>query len=52
MKKALVITGGAGFIGINFLEYLIKSSCINQYDKIFNIDKFGYATEYNTTPRS
>jgi dTDP-glucose 4,6-dehydratase len=47
MKKALVVTGGAGFIGINFLEYLIKSCCINQYEKIFNIDKFGYATEYN-----
>ena len=39
MKKIL-ITGGAGFIGANFVHYIL-----NKYDdyKVFNLDKLTYA---------
>jgi dTDP-glucose 4,6-dehydratase len=53
MKQSiLLLTGCAGFIGLNFLEYL--SEHINEFkEKIFNfnrillIDKMGYATVEN-----
>ena len=37
-----LITGGAGFIGSNFISYLLK---INKTDKIINLDKLTYAGE-------
>lgn len=40
--KCLILTGCAGFIGINFVK-LLK----NQYDYVISIDKMGYATKYN-----
>lgn len=46
-KRQLLITGGTGFIGLNFLEYLSTSNLLDNYDKVYNIDKFGYATEHN-----
>ncbi len=36
----ILITGGAGFIGSNFIPYYLES---NQYVKIINIDKLTYA---------
>ena len=36
----ILITGGAGFIGSNFIPYYLKS---NQHVKIVNIDKLTYA---------
>ena len=36
----ILITGGAGFIGSNFIPYFLES---NQYIKIINIDKLTYA---------
>lgn len=38
--KTVLITGGAGFIGSNFIPYYLKS---NQNVKIVNIDKLTYA---------
>ena len=38
--KVIMVTGGMGFIGCNFIRYLLKS---NQDFKIFNIDKLTYA---------
>jgi dTDP-glucose 4,6-dehydratase len=40
MKKNILVTGGAGFIGSNFIRYLLK-----QYPKyrIINLDKLTYA---------
>jgi len=39
MKKTILITGGAGFIGSNFIRYMFK-----KYDyKIINLDKLTYA---------
>lgn len=39
----LLVTGGAGFIGLNFLEKIDPHA----YDFIISVDKMGYATEYN-----
>ena len=36
MKKYLVVTGGAGFIGSNLIEYLIKKTNYN----ILSIDNY------------
>jgi len=49
--KHLILTGCAGFIGINFLEHLIteRKDILSKYKSVISIDKMGYATEYNTT---
>ncbi|MED4454443.1 dTDP-glucose 4,6-dehydratase [Metabacillus fastidiosus] len=39
-KKVLLITGGAGFIGSNFLEFLLKKY---SHYKLINIDNLTYA---------
>ena len=39
MKKVM-ITGGAGFIGSNFIEYFLKNS---SDDQVINVDKLTYA---------
>lgn len=44
-KQLLVLTGCAGFIGINFLKEFIKHR--NKFDKVISIDKLGYASTYN-----
>ena len=36
MKKIIVVTGGAGFIGSNLIKYLIK----NTKFKIISIDNY------------
>lgn len=41
----LLLTGCAGFIGLNFLEHFIKQN--HGYKKIYSVDKMGYATKYN-----
>ena len=38
MKK-IIVTGGSGFIGTNFINHQIKE----QNDKILNLDKLTYA---------
>ena len=40
-SKNILITGGQGFIGINFINYLILN---HKNIKIFNIDKLTYAS--------
>lgn len=47
-KKSILITGGAGFIGSNFIEYYLKShtDCI-----IVNLDKLTYAGDLNNTDK-
>jgi len=40
MKKVILITGGAGFIGSNFIHYMIKK--YPEYE-IINLDKLTYA---------
>lgn len=47
--RNLLVTGTAGFIGINFAKYLVKDpkGILNIYDKVYFIDKMGYATKYN-----
>lgn len=44
--KNLLVTGGCGFIGSNFIEYLL-----NKYDKLFilNLDLLTYAGDINNT---
>ncbi len=44
--KNLLVTGGAGFIGSNFIEYLL-----NKYDEImiFNLDSLTYAGNLDNT---
>jgi dTDP-glucose 4,6-dehydratase len=44
----LLVTGGLGFIGSNFIEFMLKN-----YDsiEILNLDKCNYvAREYNVSP--
>ena len=36
MKKIIVVTGGAGFVGANLIKILIKKTNLN----IISIDKF------------
>lgn len=48
MRKVLVLTGCAGFIGFNFLKYISKQADLREkYHNIISIDKIGYATTYN-----
>src|SRR3989344_6139130 len=42
MKKVLV-TGGCGFIGTNFIKYLLTDSEINGEIEVINLDKQTYA---------
>ena len=36
----ILITGGAGFIGSNLIQRLL----LNKENKVFNLDKMGYAS--------
>ena len=40
MKKNILITGGAGFIGSNFIKYFLQK---NSDTKVINLDKLTYA---------
>lgn len=42
----LLVTGGAGFIGSNFIRYWLKN---NPKDKIINLDKLTYAGHLSST---
>ena len=42
MKKVVLVTGGYGFIGINFIKLLLKKNFI-----IINVDKITYASKQN-----
>jgi len=44
--KNLLITGGAGFIGSNFIDFYLKS---NKTVKIYNLDKLTYAGSLENT---
>ena len=43
MKKILVVTGGAGFVGSNLIEFLIKKT---NY-KIISLDNYSSGSERN-----
>lgn len=46
--KGLILTGCAGFIGLNLLKAIVKDTeFYNSYDYIISIDKMGYATKFN-----
>lgn len=53
----ILITGGAGFIGSNFIHHWFEQADIHQNEKIINIDKLTYAgnprnlEKYNTDKR-
>lgn len=46
-SKSLILTGCAGFIGINFLKQFVGTELYYSYNKIITIDKIGYAAQYN-----
>ncbi|MCR4280164.1 MAG: GDP-mannose 4,6-dehydratase [Candidatus Komeilibacteria bacterium] len=46
-NKVLIITGGAGFIGLNFLLAEEMPSLASRYQRVIAIDKLGYAAKYN-----
>ena len=39
--RNLLVTGGCGFIGTNFIRYLLETSDFN--GKVVNVDKLTYA---------
>lgn len=39
----LIVTGGLGFIGSNFIRYLLKEASEVQIEKIINLDLLTYA---------
>ena len=41
MNKNLIVTGGLGFIGSNFIKYLIRKKY-----KIINLDKVSYSSNF------
>ena len=45
--KDLVLTGCAGFIGINFLREMLETKSFKQFDNIISIDKMEDVGKYN-----
>ena len=43
MKKIIVVTGGAGFVGSNLIKYLIKKTNLN----IISIDNYSTGSKKN-----
>ena len=43
MKKNIVITGGAGFVGSNLIKYLLKKTKYN----LISIDNYTSGSSYN-----
>ena len=43
MKKILVVTGGAGFVGSNLIEFLIKKTNF----KVISLDDYSSGTKKN-----
>ena len=43
MKKIIVVTGGAGFVGSNLIEYLIMHTNF----KIISVDNYSSGTKKN-----
>jgi len=46
MNKGLILTGTAGFIGINLLLEM-NVNFLKKFDVVYSIDKLGYASVYN-----
>ena len=44
MKKKIIVTGGAGFIGSNLIKYFVK----DLKENVLNLDKITYAGNINT----
>ena len=43
MKKIIIVTGGAGFVGSNLIDYLVKKTKYN----IFSIDNYSSGSKKN-----
>jgi len=41
--KNILITGGSGFIGSNFIKMILNDACSNKFENIINLDKLTYA---------
>ena len=45
-KRSIIVTGGLGFIGFNFIKYLMEDLNLEDQIKIINIDNRNYSAQY------
>ena len=46
--KTYLVTGGAGFIGANFIKYLLNKKYVNENIKVIVLDALTYAGNLGT----
>jgi dTDP-glucose 4,6-dehydratase len=48
----ILVTGGCGFIGSNFIDYVLNKKCYADVELLLNIDSLTYAGRLSNTWKS